>query len=186
MKKDTIHHHGGIPAALLVMMAFYCSLASTVVAGEEFVVGGAKGWRRPDQNHTEMYLHWSSNRRFHVGDSIRFEYKNDSVMEVDKWGYYHCDATHPISAADDGNTTVYLDRSGPFYFTSGNYDHCKDGQRLQVQVLPLHDQYAPPPAMSPFSSPTSHSGGAFLPSPASFSVFIFALISVAATAARIA
>ncbi|PIN09138.1 hypothetical protein CDL12_18290 [Handroanthus impetiginosus] len=109
-----------------------------------------------------MYSQWASKQRFHIGDSLRFEYKNDSVLMVDKWGYYHCDLSHPISVFKDGNTVVNLERPGPVYFVSGDTDHCKNGQRLMVEVITPHRSPPQPymdasPAPAPFSSAGSFS-----------------------------
>lgn len=95
--------------------------------------------------------------------SVAFEYsKNDSVMVVEKWDYYHCDTTNPITTYDNGKSVVQLDRPGLFYFISGAPDHCKKGQRLVVDVMSPHPHdphpdhpYAPHSAMSPSPAPTS-------------------------------
>ncbi|PIN24178.1 hypothetical protein CDL12_03082 [Handroanthus impetiginosus] len=115
------------------------------LAAEEFKVGALK-------------------QRFHIGDSLRFEYKNDSVLMVDKWGYYdyHCDLSHPISVFKDGNMVVNLERPGPVYFVSGDPDHCKNGQRLMVEVIAPHRSRPQTymdasPAPAPFSGAGSFS-----------------------------
>ncbi|PIN15445.1 hypothetical protein CDL12_11906 [Handroanthus impetiginosus] len=132
-------------------------------AAEEFKVGGYDGWRQPSTNESEMYSHWASKQRFHIGDSLGFEYKNDSVLMVDKWGYYHCNLSHPISVFKDRNTVVNLERPGPVYFVSRDPDHCKNGQRLMVEVIvpyrspqPYMDA-SPGPAPAPFSGAGSFS-----------------------------
>ncbi|CAL9233959.1 unnamed protein product, partial [Arabidopsis halleri] len=52
-------------------------------------------------------------------------------------------------------------RFGPFYFISGNEDHCKKGQKLIVVVLAVRDHQTVPisPAKPPSSAqpPKSHS-----------------------------
>lgn len=73
-----------------------------------------------------------------------FEYKNDSVLQVEKWGYYHCNASKAIIAYNNEKSVMKLDRSGPFYFISGSPDHCNNGQRLLVEVMGQHQ-----PQMSP-------------------------------------
>lgn len=72
-------------------------------------------------------------------------YKNDSVMVVEKYGYYHCNSTHPTSVFKDGNTVINLERPGPAYFVSGYPDHCKSGQKLMVEVITLHPISRSPP-----------------------------------------
>lgn len=97
-------------------------------------------------------------------NNVAFEYKNDSVLMVEKWDYYHCNSSDPILALDNGKGIIKLDRSGPFYFISGFPDHCKNGQRLLVQVIspPLT---APPPDsyVDSAPSPSSHNAGASVP-----------------------
>ncbi|KAG8388357.1 hypothetical protein BUALT_Bualt02G0117400 [Buddleja alternifolia] len=112
----------------------------------EFKVGGSdQGWRQPAANETEMYALWAATKTFYVGNSLRFEYKNDSVEVVAKWGYYHCDSSRPISVYKDGNTVINLDKPGPIYFISADPDHCKNGQRLMVEVMTLHSITHSPP-----------------------------------------
>ncbi|KAK9923436.1 hypothetical protein M0R45_031855 [Rubus argutus] len=131
--------------------SFLTVFLAVVVANSsatEFQVGYDFGWQQPASNNTALYSQWASNNRFHVGDSLYFNYKNDSVLEVDKWGYYHCNITNPIIAFDNGKSIMKLDRSGPFYFISGVPDHCKNGQRLWVQVMDPHPISQTPPSIA--------------------------------------
>ncbi|KAL7201409.1 hypothetical protein ACSBR1_033162 [Camellia fascicularis] len=108
----------------------------SVGAFKEFRVGDSESWRLPSDNYTAFYDQWAATNRFLVGDSLRFEYKNDSVLVVDKWGYFHCNMSNPISTFNNGNNIVVsLDKPGPMYFVSGDPDHCKNGQRLVIQVM---------------------------------------------------
>uniref|UniRef100_A0A5B7CDQ7 Phytocyanin domain-containing protein n=1 Tax=Davidia involucrata TaxID=16924 RepID=A0A5B7CDQ7_DAVIN len=153
---------------LLISTSFIilAAMNAPVGASKEFKVGDAEGWRQPGVNETSLYNQWAAMNRFHVGDSLRFEYKNDSVLVVDKWGYYHCNTSNPISAFNDGNSVLNLDRPGPIYFISGTPDHCKNGQRLVVDVMHPISQTPPsiatPPlpylAVSPSPSPLSSAG----------------------------
>ncbi|KMT00916.1 hypothetical protein BVRB_9g221860 [Beta vulgaris subsp. vulgaris] len=122
-------------------------------------VGGAITWRVPDGNDTSFYDQWASSKRFHVGDSLYFQYKNDSVLVVDKYGYYHCDPSKATGYFTDGNTTIKLEHSGLTYFISGNAEHCKSGQRLMVDVMSQHS----PSVAAP---PASHDHHAQSPTPA--------------------
>ncbi|KAI4387000.1 hypothetical protein MLD38_004869 [Melastoma candidum] len=143
-----------------------------------FKVGGHEGWLEPGTGNSSFYVDWASSHRFHVGDSLNFEYKeDDSVMVVDKWSYYHCDAANPIEEFTDGNSTFVLDRPGPFFFISGAENHCRNGQRLLVEVIHPKSPpaFANPPEggynpLSPASaSPTS---GARVPIPVSLALSI--------------
>ncbi|KAF3450707.1 hypothetical protein FNV43_RR06796 [Rhamnella rubrinervis] len=150
-------------ASFLKMMMVLVLVINAEAASKEFKVGDEFGWHEPDINNTLFYNQWASRNRFQVGDALSFEYnKNDSVMVVDKWGYYHCDTSNPIAAYDNGKSVVQLDRPGPFYFISGGPDHCKKGQRLVVDVMSPHPHdphpdhpYAPHSATSPSPAPAS-------------------------------
>ncbi|KDP40882.1 hypothetical protein JCGZ_24881 [Jatropha curcas] len=142
----------------LMGLFYICFLAFLVTvygyaadAARVFKVGDELGWQEPEDNNTALYSKWAASNRFRVGDSLLFEYKNDSVIEVEKWGYYHCNTSNPIVAFNNGRSTFNLERSGPFYFISGFSDHCKNGQRLIVEVMGLHHQrsYSPPSMAAP-------------------------------------
>ncbi|XP_010064864.2 early nodulin-like protein 1 [Eucalyptus grandis] len=143
------------------------SMEAKVEAAREFRVGGAEGWHDPAELNSSLYSDWATRNRFRVGDSLNFEYKNDSVLVVDKWSYYHCNTSNPIAAFNNGNSTFTLDQPGFFYFISGTTNHCKNGQRLIVDVMSPHriprstpPSIANPPqagvgGLSPYASPLS-------------------------------
>lgn len=104
-----------------------------------------------------------------------FVYKNDSVIQVDKWGYYHCNDSNPIVAFNNGRSIFNLDRPGPFYFISGDPGHCRNGQHLIVEVMGLHHQrsHSPPSIANP---PESYSAPS--PQPSSGAVVSVRLVSL--------
>ncbi|XP_028778553.1 mavicyanin-like [Neltuma alba] len=108
-------------------------------SGFEFQVGGSAGWVVPPANQTNMYHEWASHNRFQVGDSIRFKYKKDSVMEVEEEGYKNCNSSHPNMFSNNGNTMFRFDHAGSFYFISGAAGHCQKGQKMIVRVLTQED-----------------------------------------------
>ncbi|KAJ8638672.1 hypothetical protein MRB53_012939 [Persea americana] len=140
---------------VLIAMAAAGNIAAA--ASHEFKVGDSLGWTEPTSNGTDVYNQWASKKRFQVGDSLEFDYKNDSVLVVDKKGYYHCVASNPISSFSDGKTIYKLEKPGLIYFISGVPDHCKNGQRLIVDVMALHPSphpgHHPDSADSPSPSP---------------------------------
>ncbi|CAN1836704.1 Early nodulin-like protein 1 [Linum perenne] len=144
---------------LLFLFFFFFNSASARV----FKVGDDFGWQQPTTNTTTTnYSQWATKHRFHVGDSLMFEYKNDSVAEVDEWGYSHCNTSTSMVAFDNGNSSFKLEKPGPFYFISGNFSHCKHGQLLLVEVMHQHHHimapqpaYANPPEGSSSSSSSS-------------------------------
>ncbi|XP_020595399.1 mavicyanin-like [Phalaenopsis equestris] len=134
-----------------------------VKAQKQYKVGGDEGWRVPDNSNPDFYTAWASKLRFQVGDTIVFEYKNDSVIRVEKRGYYHCNESSNGALYKDGSTVFVLDKPGLLYFVSSNIEHCKMGQRLMVDVMASHGPpFSGAPGPSPHSSATAGNGG-FLP-----------------------
>ncbi|KAE9600461.1 hypothetical protein Lal_00046191 [Lupinus albus] len=119
-----------------------------VEAGRQFKVGDHLGWHEPVPSNAVFYIQWAERNRFQVGDSLMFEYQNDSVLSVEKTDYLNCNASNPITAFDNGKSIMNLDRPGPFYFISGIEDHCTNGQKLLVEVMSQH----PIPKSSPSPS----------------------------------
>ncbi|KAF0904825.1 hypothetical protein E2562_037600 [Oryza meyeriana var. granulata] len=129
--------------------------------GNRYVVGGPNGWKMPPPASMDMYARWAAGIRFYVADSIEFVYKNDSVVKVDKFGYYHCNVT--AAAANDGSVLFLLDAPGFAYFSSADVSHCKKGQRLMINVGAA-PSLAPTPA-SPIPMIPSPAPPTLLPSP---------------------
>ncbi|KAG7590901.1 Cupredoxin [Arabidopsis suecica] len=173
------------PCNNLMIMLCICALVVASMEAEGprvFKVGDEFGWRVPLQNDSALYSHWASSNRFHIGDSLSFVYDKDSVMEVDKWGFYHCNGSDPITAFDNGNSTFDLDRPGLFYFISGSNQHCTSGQRLIVEVMHIHqhhddhhDNASMPPSMSPLSASPSASAASSLSTASLFPAFLLPL-----------
>lgn len=163
---------------LLFLVLFSCLVYSS--CSYQFVVGGRDGWVvKPSENYNQ----WAGRMRFQVNDTLLFKYKSgsDSVVVVNKDDYDKCNAANPIIKLDDGNSIFKFNRSGPFYFISGNKSNCDQGQKLVVVVLavrtppspsPPHvpsPTTSPPQGSSPSSSPAGPGPAAspFSPSPSS-------------------
>ncbi|BBH00483.1 early nodulin-like protein 6 [Prunus dulcis] len=101
----------------------------------DFQVGGTKDWVVPPTNDSKIYNDWASGNRFQVGDTIRFKYKKDSVMEVTEEEFKKCNSTRPNFFSNTGNTVYLFDHAGSFYFISGASGHCQRGQRMIVKVM---------------------------------------------------
>ncbi|ESQ27013.1 hypothetical protein EUTSA_v10019806mg [Eutrema salsugineum] len=164
---------------IMMMLCIWSVMAAEDQSPKAFKVGDEFGWRVPLQNDTAVYSHWASSNRFHIGDSLSFVYEKDSVMEVDKWGFYHCNGSDPITAFDNGNSTFNLDRPGLFYFISGSTLHCTSGQRLIVEVMHIHHHHhhdqSMPPSMSPLSASVSASPSASASGSSSASIHVASL-----------
>lgn len=160
-----------------------------------FIVGGKDGWVL---NPSEDYNHWAGRNRFQVNDTLckynslytytcicigigsyiymflstvfKYNKGSDSVLVVTKDDYFSCNTKNPITSLTDGESVFKFDRSGPFFFVSGNVDNCRKGQKLVVVVLAVRDKpHRPPPAATPpaSSSPPPPEAGGSTITPAS-------------------
>ncbi|CAN0912232.1 Early nodulin-like protein 1 [Linum grandiflorum] len=139
-------------------------LVMAVSEAREILVGGKESktfWKVPGGNLTNLD-YWAEPLRFSPGDVLvwSLEAKQGSVLQVKKDAYESCDKTNPIKEVKDGDEKVTLDRSGPFYFISGEESKCNNGLKLEVVVLSDHHHrrelnFPPSPAPSPASSSAS-------------------------------
>ncbi|CAF1896809.1 unnamed protein product [Brassica napus] len=142
-----------------IVLASIATLFS-VADAHKFQVGGKGDW--VEKPH-EGYNSWAESKRFKVHDTLHFKYAkgSDSVQVVAKGDYDACNVNNPIEKFDNGDTEIALNRSGPFYFISGNQEHCTKGQKLIVFVLAIRNQPKVPisPAKAPSTAqpPKSHS-----------------------------
>ncbi|KAF7805946.1 O-acyltransferase WSD1 [Senna tora] len=139
-------------------------LSSSFSDAYKFYVGGKDGWVvKP----SEEYNHWAQRNRFQINDTLYFKYKkgSDSVLVVKKENYDSCNTKSPIQKMDGGDSSFTFDRSGPFFFISGNAGNCQKGQKLIVVVLAVrhHKPQSPPPVAAPGLSPASGSPPAVSP-----------------------
>ncbi|KAI9184723.1 hypothetical protein LWI28_000493 [Acer negundo] len=145
---------------LCVMLFIQKSYATT-----QFLVGGKGNWGAPTDNSTINYSQWAESKRFQIGDSLVFNYQagQDSVLQVTREAYNNCSTTDmPMANFTDGHTVFTFNRSGAFYFISGNEDNCVKNEKLVVVVLADRSQHnstetnvAPSPAPTGEDSPPS-------------------------------
>ncbi|XP_058773907.1 early nodulin-like protein 3 [Vicia villosa] len=138
-------------------------LISSLSYGYKFNVGGKDGWAvKPSQ----CYSQWAQKNRFQINDTLYFKYNkgSDSVLVVNYQDYNSCNTNNPILKLDGGNSIFKFDRSGPFFFISGNVENCQKGEKLIVVVLsPNHNRKhngpssSPSPADSPAENAPSNS-----------------------------
>ncbi|TXG67860.1 hypothetical protein EZV62_009135 [Acer yangbiense] len=135
---------------LCVMLFIQKSCATT-----QFLVGGKGNWGAPTDNSTVNYNQWAESQRFQIGYSL--------VLQVTREAYTNCSTTDtPMANFTDGHTVFTFNRSGAFYFISGNEDNCKNNEKLVVVVLADRSQHnstqtniAPSPAPAGEDSPPS-------------------------------
>lgn len=139
--------------------------------GTEFIVGGAKGW---DVSVAKSYNQWAEANRFQIGDSLVFNYDagQDSVLQVTQDDYTNCNIQSPIKHYSDGHSVFQFDKSGPYYFISGNKDNCLKNEKLVVIVLAdrsnssSNQTTTSPPISAPSPSPSNSSETTPSPAPA--------------------
>nr|XP_043621761.1 early nodulin-like protein 2 [Erigeron canadensis] len=142
----SIHKSLYINAVFTFFFALLCSSHAY-----NFKIGGKDGWTL---HPSESYNQWSGRMRFLINDTLHFKYNSgsDSVLVVNKGDYDSCNTNNPITTLTGGDSFINLNRSGPFYFISGNKTNCDQGQKLIVVVLSpkkrLPPAGAPAPAMS--------------------------------------
>uniref|UniRef100_A0A0D9WTB1 Phytocyanin domain-containing protein n=1 Tax=Leersia perrieri TaxID=77586 RepID=A0A0D9WTB1_9ORYZ len=147
----------GSVASFSVGLACLVSLMAAVASATQFRVGGSRGWSVPDAN-AEPYNSWAGRMRFQIGDQLLFVYpkETDAVVVVDQAAYDACNTTAAVAGGgrfDDGSTVFTFDRSGPFFFISGNESSCRAGEKLIVVVMADRHHTPPsPPMPSPLGS----------------------------------
>ncbi|MCL7030433.1 hypothetical protein MKW94_020530 [Papaver nudicaule] len=134
----------------VVLLGF---IASSTEATNNIMVGGKNGWV---PNPSESYATWAARGRFNIGDTLIFKYKKgqDSVLVVSKEDYDACNTGSPIKSMNDGESKITFDRSGPFYFISGNQGSCQKGQKIYLVVITPKTSSPPTPLAPSSSSPS--------------------------------
>ncbi|CAM8906276.1 unnamed protein product [Rhodiola kirilowii] len=160
----------GSVLGLVLTVAVSVLLLAQQGDANDFKVGDSMYWEVPPSDSTELYNNWAQKNRFSVGDSLVFTYDagKDSVLQVDEKAYHNCKTDSYIQSFKDGHTVVKLNHSGPFYFISGNEEHCKNNQKLVVVVLSERRVPSSPssqPAPAPTSSEAPSSSSSSPPSP---------------------
>ncbi|KZV57544.1 mavicyanin-like [Dorcoceras hygrometricum] len=136
------------PLLLFSFILFKASI-SHFVSSFQFDVGEEGGWKIPTGEEPETYNEWAAQNRFQIGDTLHFKYQNDSVLVVSSADYLNCNTASPVSKFEDGDSVFRFDRSGFFYFISGQPGHCKSGQRLIIRVMHPSEIGSPSPAPCP-------------------------------------
>ncbi|KAK6777006.1 hypothetical protein RDI58_023723 [Solanum bulbocastanum] len=142
---------------VLSLVVTFMFVSNIFVSSFQFRVGGEIGWIKPIGNESETYNEWAARNRFHIGDTLYFKYKGDSVLEVTPANYLNCNTTSPISKFENGETVYKISHPGFFYFISGQKNNCKFGQRIIIRVM--HPSEISSPGSAPEISPSPAVGG---------------------------
>ncbi|CAN1162385.1 Blue copper protein [Linum perenne] len=143
----------------LMAAALILSLAVSSTSATTYTVGDNSGWDISTDLDT-----WAQDKSFNVGDALLFQYKSsETVEEVNKASFDGCNTTDVMRTFSNGNTTVELDRAGPWYFICGNKLYCLGGMKLQVEVKG-NQTAAASPIGSPEGQPANPSSKTDFPS----------------------
>lgn len=82
---------------------------------------------------------------------------------VNKDDYNSCNIKNPMTSLTNGDSDFKFDRSGPFFFISGDAEKCQKGLKLHVVVLAVRNKRHHAPSPSPATLPPSSS---IVPTPA--------------------
>ncbi|XP_019200501.1 PREDICTED: stellacyanin-like [Ipomoea nil] len=102
----------------------------------QYKVGDLASWNVPSSSNPDVYIKWSKNQTFKIGDSLFFLYppSQDSVIQVTKESYRTCNLKDPILYLNNGNSLFNITAPGNIFFISGAKGHCQNSQKLQVFV----------------------------------------------------
>ncbi|MCD9639561.1 hypothetical protein HAX54_024177 [Datura stramonium] len=120
---------------LYILFQFFLLIQSQVLC-YEYKVGDLNAWNIPSSANPDVYVKWSKNHIFKLGDSLLFLYppSEDSVIQVTKQNYNSCNLKNPILYMNNGNSLFNITRPGEFYFTSGEQGHCEKLQKLHISI----------------------------------------------------
>ncbi|XP_073130993.1 early nodulin-like protein 13 [Henckelia pumila] len=172
---------------LLLLLSFVLIMGFSEAT--EYLVGGENdAWRMPSPE-PDYLNRWSEKSSFLIGDSLVFVYdgSKDSVLLVTKEAYLACNKSSPLKKYVGGNTTVELERSGPYFFTSGMEGRCVTGQKVIVVVmrgrdgnlLPAYSSFPPGDAIDDTTwdlIPTPGGGGILLSGGLAVGLVVAALV----------
>ncbi|KAI5427717.1 blue copper protein [Lathyrus oleraceus] len=138
----------------LFLFALIATIFSTMAVAKDFVVGDEKGWTVGVD-----YQVWAANKLFHLGDTLTFKYVagKDSVVRVNGSDFQSCSVPWAAPVLGSGHDTVVLTTYGRRWYISGFANHCKNGQKLLITVVPSQQlpwSPVPSPSASPSPSPT--------------------------------
>ncbi|XP_054818129.1 blue copper protein 1a-like [Prosopis cineraria] len=150
----------------LIVALLTATIFPTISMATDFIVGDGKGWTVGFDYQT-----WAANKVFHVGDKLIFEYSTGehNVFKVNGTDFRNCTVPAASQGLTSGEDVIVLETPGRKWYLCGVGDHCQNGQKLFVNVLPSETQAPSPsplssvlpvtvprsPSPAPWSSPSS-------------------------------
>ncbi|XP_010431322.1 PREDICTED: early nodulin-20-like [Camelina sativa] len=140
----------------MVVIMFLLSCTSAKL----YTVGGDYGWTIKDDS-------WAEHKKFHVGDSLVFEYDqdiNDVAQVSSALEYDSCNSSSPKVVYNTGYDVVTFKEPGHHYFITSNEFQCRVSG-LKYDVFVVNDMSPPIPSPPPPSKVHEPSRPAPPPSP---------------------
>lgn len=118
-------------AMVIASISFYSRAEKT-----KHVVGDDFGWNTP--KYPEFYAEYSSVNTFTVGDSLYFNFLNEShdVAIVSPEAYHECKIDDAQVVIKTGPGSIDLTTEGQHLYISTINDDCKLHQKLAIYVYP--------------------------------------------------
>ncbi|XP_028766881.1 basic blue protein-like [Neltuma alba] len=131
-------------AIILALLA--ATFFTAISMAEDFIVGDEMGWTVGFD-----YQSWSANKVFRVGDRLIFKYGagEHNVFVVTGTDFRNCSVPAASQGLTTGEDVIVLETPGRQWYLCGVGDHCQNGQKLFVNVLPSETEA---PSLSPLSS----------------------------------
>ncbi|KAF9587017.1 hypothetical protein IFM89_039703 [Coptis chinensis] len=114
-------------------IVFTASLSLSTTRGETHLVGDDEGWTQ-----FPNFTYWAKGKSFHVGDTLVFSYAQElhNVVQVNGTSYEDCIMEPNLGVLQSGNDSITVAEVGQLWYICGVEDHCKNGQKLTIEVLP--------------------------------------------------
>ncbi|XP_021667253.2 mavicyanin [Hevea brasiliensis] len=113
------------------LLATYLNVLHAI--GATHIVGDTDGWTLFTNSSN-----WVQGKEFHVGDVLEFNYEKGlhNVMQVNSTAYEGCIKDTYMGLFTGGNDSLFLSEVGRIWFICGVSDHCENGQKLTINVVP--------------------------------------------------
>ncbi|XP_060170826.1 blue copper protein 1a-like [Lycium barbarum] len=152
--------------ALLIALAVISMVVAPAMATEH-LVGDDQGWKVNFD-----YNKWAESKEFHVGDKLIFKYKEGvhNVYKADLTAFQNCAPGANVEPLTTGNDVIELKSTGKKWYLCGIKNHCDQGMKVAVNVLP---EVLGAPSTAPASPPVSSSAFGISPN----SLFVALMIA---------
>ncbi|OVA12117.1 Plastocyanin-like [Macleaya cordata] len=95
----------------------------------------SKNWDHESREPMETRNNYPTNYDYYL-TVFNYEGGLHNILRVNATAYDNCVKEPNLGAFGNGNDTITLAEVGRFWYICGVVDHCKNGQKLSVEVLP--------------------------------------------------